>query len=812
MSENKLPDHTEVVIIGGGIEGCSIAYHLAKRGVTDVVVLERKQLTCGTTWHAAGLVSQLWPTPTLTALAKYSHELYDSLEAETGQATGYRKIGSLSLARTTERLEELKRTSSIASVFGVESEFIDHRRLQELYPGINTDGVIGTMYIENDGQTNPIDTTMALAKAARNRGVTIIEDCKVTEIISEDSVAVGVKTSLGDIKADKVVLAAGLWSRDLAAPIGVHLPLYACEHFYVVTDEMPELSKRPVLRDFDKGIYFKEDAGKMLVGWFEMDAIGCPMSKIAEDFCFDQFEVDMDHIEPYLLGGMETFPEFGEAGIRTFFNGPESFTNDNLHLMGPTPEVDNFFVACGMNSKGIGAGGGLGKIMADWMIDGYPSGDIWECDVRRSHPVQRTQSYVEARIPEALGHAYDMHWPFYQYHSARELMLSPLHQTLKDEGACFGEVGGYERANWFARDGAKAEYIYSYKRQNWFEFYAEEHLAVRHSLGLFDMSSFAKFEVSGADAQTALQYISVADMNVDTGKVVYTQWLDDRGGINADLSIVKIEDNRFWVVTSIGSYNRDWWHLKKHLRGDVTLTDISQDYACLSLQGPNARKALAKIADTDMSSQGFAFGYGRFAKLANVEVWMQRLSYAGELGWEIFVRATDAVAVFKAIQQAGAEFDIRNAGLHALNSLRLEKGFRHWGHDIGAEDNLIQSGLGFVAKPDAGDFIGRDAFLQQKANGLPERRIVQFLLDDPQPLLYHNEPIIMNGEAVGYLTSGMYAHSLGSAIGMGFVGQPGLTAEVINQAQFEIEIARERFSTRASLQAFYDPRGERMKV
>ena len=812
MSENKIPESADVVIIGGGIEGCSIAYHLAKRGVSNVVVLERKKLTCGTTWHAAGLVSQLWPTPTLTALAKYSHELYASLEAETGQATGYRKIGSLSLARTEERLEELKRTSSMAAVFGVDSEFVDHARLEALYPGINTDGIIGAMYIENDGQTNPIDTTMALAKGARNRGVKIIEDCKVTEIISENGVAIGVKTEAGDIKADKIVLAAGLWSRDLAAPLGIDLPLYACEHFYVVTDEIPDLTKRPVLRDFDKGIYFKEDAGKMLVGWFELNAIGCPMSKIADDFCFDQFEVDMDHIEPYLLGGMETFPEFGDAGIRTFFNGPESFTMDNLHLMGPTPEIDNFYIACGMNSKGIGAGGGLGKVMADWMIDDHPSGDVWECDVRRSHPVQRTQSYVESRIPEALGHSYDMHWPFYQYHTARDLMLSPLHESLKSQGACFGEVGGYERANWFARDGAKAEYEYSYKRQNWFEFYAREHLAVRESLGLFDMSSFAKFEVTGPDAQSALHYISAADLNVEIGKVVYTQWLDERGGINADLSIVKIDDHRFWVVTSIGSYNRDWWHLKKHLHGDVTLTDISQQYACLSLQGPNARHTLAKIVDTDVGIKSFDFGVGRFAKIAGIETWMQRLSYVGELGWEIFIPADGAVAVYKAIIEAGAEFDICHAGLHALNSLRLEKGFRHWGHDIGAEDNLIQSGLGFVAKPDAGDFIGREAFVSQKSSGLPDRRLLQFLVENPEPLLYHNEPVIMDGEAVGYLTSGMYAHSLGGAIGMGYVTSKDLTADKIADSTFEIEIARERFSAKASLRAFYDPTGERMKM
>ena len=812
MSDKSFPESAEVVIIGGGIEGCSIAYHLAKRGITDVVVLERKQLTCGTTWHAAGLVSMLWPTPTLTNLAKYSHELYASLEAETGQATGYRRIGSISLARTSERLEELQRTASMAAVFGVESEFIDNAKVEELYPGINTEGVIGALYIEKDGQTNPIDTTMALAKGARNQGVKIFENTKADEIITENGASVGVKTSKGEIRAGKVVLAAGLWSRDIAATIGVDLPLYACEHFYVVTDEIEGLSKRPVLRDFDKGIYFKEDAGKMLVGWFEKNAIGCPMSKISEDFSFDQFEVDMDHIEPNLIGGMETFPVFGETGIRTFFNGPESFTNDNLHLLGPTPEVDNFYVACGLNSKGIGAGGGLGKLMADWIIDGYPSGDVWECDVRRTHPVQRTQSYVEARIPEALGHAYDMHWPFYQYKSARDLMLSPLHQTLHDQGACFGEVSGYERPNWFARDGAEAKYQYSYKRQNWFEFYAQEHLAVRESLGLFDMSSFAKFEVSGADAQAALQYISASDMNVETGKVVYTQWLDERGGINADLSITKIAEQRFWVVTSIGSYNRDWWHLKQNLSGDVALTDVSQQWACLSLQGPNARKALEKIAETDVSANGFEFGVGRFARVAGVEVWLQRLSYTGELGWELFVPADQATRVFQAIQETGAEFDIRNAGLHALNSLRLEKGFRHWGHDIGAEDNLIQAGLGFTAKPDAGDFIGREAFVKQKSAGLPDRRLVQFLLTDPEPLLYHNEPIVMNGEFAGYLTSGMYAHSLGGAIGMGYVNRVNLTADELANATFEIEVAQTRFPARASLQAFYDPKGERMKI
>jgi glycine cleavage system aminomethyltransferase T/glycine/D-amino acid oxidase-like deaminating enzyme len=813
MTDKKiLPSRARVVVIGGGIIGCSIAYHLAKRGMSDVVLLERKQLTCGTTWHAPGLVSMLWPTPYLTSLAKYSHELYASLEEETGQATGYRRIGSLSLARTPERLEELRRTSSMASVFGVESEMIDNQRLTELYPGINVEGILGALHIEKDGQTNPVDTTMAMAKGARMHGAQVIQNVKVEEILVEDGQAVGVKTEQGSIAADNVVLAGGLWSRDIAAKIGVDLPLYACQHFYVVTDDMDGLSPCPVLRDFDQGVYFKEDTGKLIVGWFEHNARGCPMDRIPEDFCFDEFPCGIDDVEEYLLRAVGTQPGLEQTGIRTFFNGPESFTPDNLHLLGPTPEVDNFFVACGLNSKGIGAGGGVGKLMADWIIDGHPSGDIWECDVRRHHPVQREQAYIEARIPEALGHTYAMHWPFYQYKTARNRIQSPLHQVLKEQGACFGEVAGYERPNWFAQGGAKAEYNYSYKRQNWFEFYAGEHSAIRESVGIYDISSFGKFEVSGPDAEKALQWICAGDVAVEPGNLVYSQWLNERGGIEADVTVSRTDSNRFMITTAIGSFNKDWWYLKKHLQGEVQLRDISADYACLALQGPNARAVLEKLAETDVSAEGFAFGRGRFARVAAVEVWLQRLSYVGELGWEIFVPAGETTRVFAELQQAGAAFDIRNVGLHAVNSLRLEKGFRHWGHDIGSEDNLIQAGLSFAAKPDAGDFMGRDALLQGKAAGLPDRRLLQFKLDDPEPLLYHNEPIVMDGRTVGYLSSGMYGHTLGAAIGMGYVEAPDLTAERIGEASFAIEVAKDHFSAQASLRAFYDPSASRMRT
>lgn len=806
-----LPKQASVLIIGGGISGCSIAYHLAKRGIQDVVLLERKQLTCGTTWHAAGLVSMLWPTPTLTNLAKYSHQLYAELEAETGQATGYRRTGSLSLARTEERLEELLRTASVISGFGVECEMISMQRLEELYPGINTDGILGALHIKADGQTNPIDTTMALAKGARQYGAQIFENTAVEDILVENGVAVGVRTASGIIRAEEVVLTGGLWSRTLANQIGVQLPLYACEHFYVVTEPVPELTKRPVLRDFDKGVYFKEDAGKYLVGWFEHNAKGCPMERISADFCFDQFPCDLEHIEPYLLAGVETVPALGEVGINTFFNGPESFTADNLHLLGSTPEVDHFWVACGLNSKGIGAGGGLGKIMADWIIDGYPSQDILECDVRRHQAVQRTQAYVEARIPEALGHTYAMHWPFYQYKTARNSLLSPLHETLKAANACFGEIGGYERPNWFARNGAKPEYQYSYKRQNWFEFSAAEHRAVREAVGVYDISSFGKFRVTGKDALATLQLLSCADIDVPTGHLVYTQWLNARGGIEADLTIARQGEHEFLVMTGVASTYRDGWHLRKHLLGETEVEDVSAAYACLALQGPQARAVLEQLAETDVSTASFAFATGRLVKIAGVQTWLQRISYTGELGWELFIPAEQAVQVYQALWQAGQAYGLCNVGLHAVNSLRLEKGFRHWGHDIGPADNLQQAGLAFTAKPESKDFIGRDAFLASKAAGIPERRLLQFRLHDPELLLYHHEPIVMDGKMVGYLSSGMYGHSLGSAIGMGYVNCADLNAEKIRNSQFEIEIARQRFSAEASLQGFYDPKGIRMR-
>ncbi|MDC1350668.1 FAD-dependent oxidoreductase [Oceanospirillaceae bacterium] len=807
-----LPEKARIAIIGGGIIGTSVAYHLAKRGIKDVVLIERQQLTSGTTWHAAGLVSLSWATPTLTELAKYSHKLYASLEEETGQATGYKRIGSISLARTEARMEEIKRTSSVCKVFGVESEMIDNTRLAELYPGINTDGVLGALYTPGDGQTNPIDTTMALAKGARMNGVEIFENTIMEELLTKDNVITGIRTDKGTMEVDQVILCGGMWTRDIAKTVGVQLPLYACEHSYIVTEEMEGLTQRPVLRDFDRGLYFKEDAGKMLVGWFEDNAIGLPMEKIADDFCFGQFPLDQDHIEPYLLDGMETFPQLQETGIRTWFNGPESFTNDNLHLLGPTPQIDKLFIAAGMNSKGIGAGGGVGKIMADWMIDGYPSGDVSECDIRRHHPAQQHDEYVAERIPESLGHSYAMHWPFYQYQTARDQIQSPLHQELAAAGACFGEVCGHERPNWFANPGQEAKYEYSYKKPNWFENTKQEHMAMREGVGIYDMSSFGKFEVTGPAASKNLQYICAGNIDVPIGKVVYTHFLNARGGIEADITVVRTAKTTYWVITGIGSHSRDWWHLNHRLIDDVLLQDISMNFGGLALQGPLAPSVLAKVTSEDLSHAGFPFGTGKIMEVAGIRMWVQRLTYVGELGWELFIPTQHMTKVYRALFEAGEAFGIRNVGMHAVNSARMEKGFVHWGHDVGPEDNLFEAGLNWAAKPDAGDFIGINGYKQQlQANGT-ERRLVQFKLDDTEAMLFHNEPIVMDGEIVGYLTSGMYGHSVGSAIGMGYVNVPNLSPIRLSKAKFEIEIALERFPAQASLRGFYDPKGLRPKA
>ena len=634
------PNETSVVIIGGGIVGCSLAYHLTKIGWRDVVLLERRKLTCGTTWHAAGLVGQLRATSNLTRLAQYTTDLYTGLEAETGQATGFKQNGSLSVAADAERFEELKRGASMARTFGLEVEVITPAEAKDFYPLLNVDDLVGAVFLPKDGQTNPTDTTQALAKGARAGGAQIIEDCKVTGVTVRDGRAVGVTTDQGELKAEFVVNCGGMWGREIGRMAGVSVPLQACEHFYIVTEELEGVpADLPVLRDPGGCAYFKEDAGKLLLGAFEPNAKPWALDGLPEDFEFDQLPEDFEHFEPILEHAMHRVPLLEQAGIRTFFNGPESFTPDTRYLLGEAPEVRNFYLACGFNSIGIQSAGGAGKVMAGWIAEGHPPMDLWDVDVRRLYSFQANRAYLAERATESLGKLYAMHWPFLQPETARNIRLSPLHERLKAHGACFGEVAGWERANWFATDGMEPVYEYSYGRQNWFGCAAEEHRAVRETVGLFDQSSFGKFLVQGPDSEALLQRICANDVAVPVGKVVYTQWLNERGGIEADLTVTRLAEEAFMVVTGAAVTRRDLLWLQRHLEADTraVVTDVTSGYAVLGVMGPRSRELLAGLSQDDLSHEAFPFGTSREIELGPAIVRATRISYVGELGWELYV-------------------------------------------------------------------------------------------------------------------------------------------------------------------------------
>ena len=813
-SVSTLPTHTQVVIVGGGIIGCSVAYHLTKRGFRDVVLLERKQLTCGTTWHAAGLVAQLRATQNLTRLAQYTTELYENLETETGQATGYQQRGSLSIATNQERFEELKRGASMARCFGLDVDVISPERALELWPLLNVDDVVGAVHLPRDGQTNPIDTTQALARGAKLGGAQIIEGVKVTGVDVENGKAVGVRTEQGDVCAEFVVNCGGLWAREIGAMAGVNVPLHGAEHFYIVTEPMKGMTPdTPVLRDPGGCAYYKEDAGKLLLGCFEPIAKPWGMGGIPEEFCFDQLPDDWEHFEPILEMALKRVPSLSEAGIQLFFNGPESFTPDDRYHLGEAPNLKNFFVAAGFNSIGIQSAGGAGKVLADWIVDGHPPMDLWDVDLRRNLPFQNTASYLHDRTKEGLGLLFAMHWPFRQFETARQVRKSPLHERLVTKNACFGELAGWERPNWFAPARVEPSYEYSYGRQNWFAYSAAEHKAVREDVALFDQSSFTQFLVQGSDAERVLNRICANNVAVPIGKIVYTQWLNERGGIEADLTVTRLSRDEFLIVSTPATQVRDLSWLKANIppNSHTTVTDMTSAYSVIGVMGPNSRALLEEVSGESLSNELFPFGASRELEIGYTRVRASRITYVGELGWELYVPTEFAVHVYDRLLSIRP--DLVHAGFHAMNSLRLEKGYRHWGHDITDEETPLEAGLGFaVAWDKPGGFIGREALLAQRESGLT-KRLVQFALNDPQPLLYHNEPIWRDGKQVGYLTSGMYGHTIGRALGMGYVNHPeGVTPEFVKEGTYEIEVAGVRYAADAALAPFYDPKSERVKA
>jgi glycine cleavage system T protein len=804
-----LPKHARVVIVGGGVIGCSIAYHLGKLGWSDVVLIERKQLTSGTTWHAAGLVGQLRQSMNMTRLARYTAELYRGLEAETGQATGFRQCGSVSLATTPGRMEELTRNASMAKVFGLPVHVVSPREIAELYPLASVDDVIGGIHIPSDGYANAVDITQALAKGARARGVKIFQDVKVTRIRHDGRRVAGVDTEQGSVDAQYVVLCAGMWTRDLAASIGVTVPLQACEHYYVLFQDVPGLDARmPVLRDYDHCSYFKYDAGKLLVGAFEPNARPWGTQGIPEDFSFGEIEGDFSHFEPVLMDAMRRVPALEGAGIQKFFCGPESFTPDVRYHLGESAELENCFVAAGLNSVGLQSAGGIGKVVSEWIRDGHPPLDLWEVDVRRNMPFQVNRKYLQARVRESLGLLYATHWPFRQYETARGVRRSAVHERLARAGACFGEAFGWERANWYAPAGMAPAYEYSYGRQNWFEPSAHEHRAVRNAVGLFDQSSFAKFRLEGSDAAQVLNRVCANDIDVAPGKMVYTQWLNDRGGIEADLTVTRLSESLFLIVTGAETETKDFNWLKRHIDAGkhCVLTNVTSGMGVLSVMGPLARELLQPLTPQDLSDAAFPFATSTEIELGYALVRASRITYVGELGWELYVPSEFMVGVYDEIVAVGVQHGLVHAGYHALNSLRIEKAYRHFGHDITDEDTPWEAGLGFAVKLDKpGGFIGREALLRQREAGIA-KRLVQFQLRSPEPLLYHNEPIWRGDAIVGFVRSGMYAHTLGAAVGLGYV-----SAGEIEPDAYEIEVAGVRQAALASLRPLYDPKNERIR-
>ncbi len=813
----SLPTQARVVIIGGGVVGCSVAYHLTKLGWKDVVLLERKQLTSGTTWHAAGLIAQLRATANMTKLAKYSQELYGALEEETGVATGFKRVGSITVALTAERREEILRSAAMAKAFDVDVEQISTNEIGKRYPHLNLKDVKAGVYLDKDGQGDPANIALALAKGARQRGALIQERVKVIGIAKLGRRVTGIdwtteEGSSGHIVCDMVVNCAGMWGHEVGRMAGINVPLHACEHFYIVSEPIEGLNQLPVLRVPDECAYYKEDAGKMMLGAFELNAKPWAMEGIPHDFEFDQLPEDLDHFEPILEMAIKRMPILGEAGIHTFFNGPESFTPDDAYHLGLAPEMDNVWVAAGFNSIGIQSAGGAGMALSQWMDTGEKPFDLGDVDIGRMQPFQGNKNYLFERSKEALGLLYADHFPYRQKSTARGVRRTPFHEHLKIHGAVFGETAGWERANWFANVGQNHGYAYSWGRQNWFKNAAEEHAAIRTGVGMYDMSSFGKLRVEGGDAECFLNYVCGADLSVPNGKIVYTQFLNHKAGIEADVTITRLSETAYLIVTPAATRLADETWLRRHI-GDynAVITDVTAGEGVLAVMGPKSRDLLQAVSPNDFSNTINPFGTSKEIELGMCLARVHRISYVGELGWEIYVSSDMASHVFETIYVAGQEHGLKLCGMHVMDSCRIEKGFRHFGHDITCEDHVLEAGLGFAVKTDKLAFIGRDAVLNKKESGL-NARLMQFKLNDPEPLLYHNEPIIRDGEIVGYISSGSYGHHLGGAIGMGYVPCIGETTEQLLASSYEIDVAGTICTAQASFKPMYDPTSERVKI
>ncbi len=810
-----VPRHARVVIVGGGIVGASVAYHLAKLGWQDLVLLEQGSLSGGTTWHAAGLVGQLRSSSNLTQLIRYSADLYSRLEAETGQATGWKRCGSVSVARTRERMVQLQRNAALARSYGIEAEVISATQAGERYPLMRTDDLVGAVWIPGDGKANPADITQALAKGARGAGARIHEGVTVTGVRIERDRVAGVETSDGDIATEILVNCAGMWARELGRLSGVTVPLHACEHMYIVTNPMagvtPDL---PVMRDADGHIYFKEEVAGLLMGGFDPWAKPWGVDGIPKGFSFGTLPEDWGKFEPLMRHAIQRVPALETAQVRLLMNGPESFTPDNYFILGEAPEVRRYYVGAGFCSGGIAAAGGAGRALAEWIVeDGAPM-DLWPADIRRFAPFHANPEFLRERVSEIVGVHYFVAFPNRELESGRGLRRSPLYERLRDRRACFGSKMGWERANWFAPAGITPETGYSFGRQNWFPQAAAEHRACREAVAVFDQSSFSKFRLEGPDAEALLQRLCANDVAVAPGRMVYTGMLNERGGFESDLTVTRLGPEAYLIVTGAAQTTRDFHWIRSHLPDGAraTLTDVTGASAVLGLMGPRSRDLLGRLTRADLSPAAFPFATSREIPVGRAQVRASRITYVGELGWELYVPVEFAAGVYDAIHEAGDDLGLRDAGYYAIESLRVEKAYRAWGRELTTDDSPLEAGLGFaVAFDKATPFIGREALLAQRGRPLA-RRLVNFILDDPEALPLGDEPIWSEGRMVGSTSSAAYGHSLGRAVAMGYIKRgEGIDATYLAQARFEIEIAGDRVAARGSLRAPYDPDGLRAK-
>jgi heterotetrameric sarcosine oxidase gamma subunit len=817
-----VPSQTRVVVIGGGIVGCSTAYHLTKLGWTDLVLLEQGQLSCGTTWHAAGLVGQLRAQESMTRLIRYSTRLYSELEAETGLATGWKNCGSLSVARTPERLTQLKRTAAIARAYGAACEIVSPGEAGALWPVMRTDDLVGGVWLPGDGKANPSDLTQALARGARSRGARIVERTRITAIQVEDGAACGVRWrdangTEGSIRCDVVVNCAGQWAKAVGRLCGVSVPLHSAEHYYIVTERIegvhPDL---PVMRDPDGFIYFKEEVGGLVMGGFEPDAKPWGMDGIPDNFEFRLLPEDWDQFETLMDHAIERVPALATAGVKRFYNGPEAFTPDNNFILGEAPELKNFYVGAAFNSMGIASAGGAGLALAEWIVAGEPTMDLWPVDIRRFARFNGNDRWLRDRVKETLGLHYAMPWPNRELESARPLRRSPLYPLLQGKGACFGTRMGWERPNWFAPAGTKPAIRYSYGRQNWFAESAEEHHAARTGVALFDMTSFSKFLVKGRDAEAVLQYTMANDVAVPVGKTVYSAMLNERGGFESDLTLTRTAPDEYLIVSGSAQTTHDLSYIERRISREqhCVIVDVTGMYGVLAVMGPRSRELLSKVSSAGLATTAFPFGTSREIDLGYATVRATRLTYVGELGWELYTPVEQMVSVYEALSEAGRDLGLRDAGYYALESLRLEKGYRAWGRELTPDYTPLEAGLGFAVKL-AKDvpFRGREALLKQRAQGLT-RRMAVFTVADRDAILWGGELIVRNGRPAGHLTSAAYGHTIGCAVGMGYVVNDSGTADdaFVADGQYQVDIAGALIDASVHLRAPYDPTADRVRV